>query len=104
MKKNLFILACATSLALGLSSCAAISNVGAVYTDTTAPVAATSNSLGSKVGESTSMNVLGIVALGDASIQEAAKKAGIKKISSVDTKTFSVLGVYTKVTTIVTGE
>ena len=43
-----------------------------------------------KVGESTSRNILHIVEVGDASIDEAARKAGITKIHYVDSKTTKV--------------
>lgn len=104
MKKNFLIIACATAMTLGLSSCGAIGPVGAIYTATTSPLTATSNKIGPKVGESHCISILGLVALGDGGVQEAANKAGIKKISTIDTKTMSILGVYTKTTTVVTGE
>ena len=104
MKKSFLIIACATAMTLGLSSCSALGSVGAIYTGITSPLTATSNKIGPKVGESHSISVLGLVAIGDGGIQEAANKAGIKKISTIDTKTESVLGIYTKTITVVTGE
>jgi len=104
MKKNLMILACASTLALGLSSCAAVGTTGIIYTGKTDPFTATSNRLGAKVGESKTVGVLGLVAVGNGGIQKAAQKAGITKISTVDTKTTSVLGIFTSVKTIVTGD
>ena len=88
------------------SGCAVVAGPvsGSVYTDTKAPLAATSNNLGSKVGSAEARSILGIVALGDASIQEAAKKAGITRISHVDYQSFSVLGFYAKFTVYVYGE
>lgn len=103
MKK--IILGVFAFIALGLSSCSSISPyAGGVYTDVTSPFTATSNNLGTKVGISQATNILGIVALGDASIQEAAKQAGIQKISHVDQKRFSVLGVFARIETVVYGE
>ena len=72
--------------------------------DTTEPTAVTSNTLGTKVGQAEALSVLGVAAVGDAGIEKAAKQAGIKKISHVDKKTFSVLGLFTKVTYTVYGE
>ena len=69
------------------------------------PVCATSNKLGTKVGESTATYLFGYLPLGgaDASIQTAARKAGITMISTVDEKV--TIGFFTlKKTTIVTGE
>lgn len=100
MKKIIFSVACA----LALTSCGTVGLVGAVYMDTTEPTAVTSNTLGTKVGQAEALSVLGVAAVGDAGIEKAAKQAGIKKVSHVDKKTFSVLGLFTKVTYTVYGE
>ena len=67
-----------------LSSCAIVSAPvnGAIYQKTQSAVSATANTLGSKKGEATATSILGLVAYGDASIQKAAKEAGITKISA----------------------
>lgn len=70
-----------------------------------APVCATGNTLGSKVGESTATFLFGVLPMGDsdAGIQAAARKGGISSISTVDMKT--TIGIFTvKYTTIVTGD
>ena len=103
MKKTIFSIACVIALALGMTSCGAVGIMGGVYQDTTTPEAVTANALGSKVGQAEVWSVLGVVALGDAGIEKAAKEAGITKVSHVDKKTFSVLGVFTKVTYTVYG-
>lgn len=102
--KKLLVSAVAALSIIGFSSCGAIGNVGAILTDVTTGQAVTSNKLGSKVGQSQSMGVLGLIASGDASIQTAARNGGITKISHVDVKNFSVLGIYSTYTTIVYGE
>lgn len=72
---------------------------------TVLPGTATSNAVGSKVGESSFSMILGIRPFfGDSGIQAAAKNGGITKISTVDTKVFDVMGLYIKVSTVVTGE
>ncbi len=71
----------------------------------TMPVCATSNPVGSKVGTAKATGYLGVLFFDqDASIQKAAKKAGIKKISTVDVKSTSLLGIIVGYETIVTGE
>lgn len=71
----------------------------------TLPVAATSNPVGSKVGTSSATGYLGILFFGaDASIQTAAKNGGITKISTVDIKQSTILGLIYTYETIVTGE
>lgn len=100
---SLTVLVAAT---LFLTSCAGVMApaVGGLYTSTKAPLTATSNTVGTKVGTAELTSILGIVATGDASINEAAKKAGITKISHVDYESFSVLGFYGKLTVYVYGE
>lgn len=105
MKK--IYLAAVASIALFASSCAMIgtpAGVGAFYTGVTSGEAVTSNNLGKKVGQSSATNVLGLVATGDASIAAAAKEAGIKKISHVDSKKTSILGIFGTYKTIVYGD
>lgn len=71
----------------------------------TLPVTATSNAVGSKVGHATGMVYLGVLSFGaDASIKTAAKNGGITKISTVDIKRTSILGIVGSYETIVTGE
>ena len=105
MKKFFFSELCG-ACALMLTSCAMTSSpvTGFVYQSTKGPVTATSNNLGSKVGTAEATSILGIVGTGDASIQAAAKSAGIKKISHVDYEGSNILGIYAKHTTIVYGE
>ena len=67
------------------------------------PVGATSNPVGSKVGESSATFLFGIpLGGGDVSIQTAAQNGGISSISTVDQKIENYY-IMTKVTTIVTG-
>lgn len=103
MKKTIFSVACAIALAMGMTSCGVLGS-GMIYNDTVEPNQVTANALGSKVGQAEIMNILGVVALGDAGVQKAAKEAGITKVSHVDKKVVSVLGLYTKVTYTVYGE
>ncbi len=71
----------------------------------TLPVTATSNPVGSKVGTAKATGFLGFLFFDqDASIQKAAQKAGITKISTVDLKTTSLLNIVVTHETIVTGE
>jgi uncharacterized protein YdbL (DUF1318 family) len=71
----------------------------------TLPVTATSNTVGMKVGSSKATGYLGVLFFGqDASVQKAAKNGGITKISTVDIKHTSILGLVVTYETIVTGE
>jgi hypothetical protein len=71
----------------------------------TLPVAATSNSVGNKVGTSTGTCYLAVLCFdADASIKTAAKNGGITKISTVDLKTKNILGLIVTYECTVTGE
>lgn len=89
-----------------LSSCAVVKSplTGVLYTDIKAPVAATSNSNSTKVGSASATSILGVVATGDASIDAAAKSAGITKIHHVDEHSTSILGFFAKYKVYVYGE
>ena len=92
---------------LALASCSTVTTgagMGVLFTGVTEGQIATSNPVGTKVGESSSIGVLGLVAVGDASIQNAAKQAGITKVSHVDVKKTSVLGLFASYKTLVYGE
>lgn len=100
--KRLFLSLCACAL---LTSCATTSPViGVAYTDVISGQDVTGNKLAQKVGRSMATGYIGLVAIGDASYQTAAKNAGITKISHVDKRNYSILGIYTTYETIVYGE
>lgn len=105
MRKVLIVLI--ISSLLMLSGCGAVGTtpvLGILYTDVKAPITATNNSKGSKTGEAKCISVLGLVAVGDCSVEAAAKEGNINKVSTVDYKNMSILGLYTEVKVIVTGE
>ncbi len=76
---------------------------GVLFTEAKFPGTATGEK-GSKVGTAESESLLCIISRGDASIETAAKNGGITKIKTVDYKVFSILGLYGKLTTVVTGD
>ena len=57
-----------------------------------------------KSGEATVENILGLIAIGDASLQGAAKNGGVSNIRYADYKFENILGVYSKFTTVVYGD
>ena len=99
--KKAIVSAALVVASLVLCSCG-VSRVGAIYTDISAPISATTAS-GSKVGTATSTTYLGLWAEGDASIDTAKKNGGITTVSSVDAKVDSILGIVTTYTTTVRG-
>ncbi|HPR63356.1 MAG TPA: TRL-like family protein [Thermoanaerobaculia bacterium] len=105
--RALFLLALLFSLSLLISCAYGVAPVtGVVYTDVKAPVSATANDVQGtlKTGESTCESFLGLIAVGDCSIDAAAKKAGITAIHHVDYETKGFLGLYTRFTVFVYGE
>jgi hypothetical protein len=89
-----------------MTGCATVASplAGVIYTDVKAPVTATSNSASAKVGSATASSILGLIAMGDASIETAAKNAGIKHIQHVDYHSTTILGIYSTFTVDVYGE
>lgn len=97
----------AALLAFGLGSCATIgtkTGAGLLFTSVMEAETATSNQLGTKVGTASASNILGLAVTGDASIEQAAKKAGIRRISHVDSRKTNILGFFSTYTVYVYGE
>lgn len=92
--------------AILFSGCAGVMTpaVGTIYSNTSAPIAATMASDYSKSGTASCSSILGMVATGDASITAAMRNGGITKIHHVDYNSTSILGLYAKMTTTVYGE
>ena len=81
--------------------------IGGVFNNTVAPldVDMEATKLGSRQGESSCFSILGLVSIGDASINAAAKNGGITTIQHADYKYMNVFfGVFQEYTTIVYGE
>jgi len=78
--------------------------LGLIYTDLKTAGTATSNPVASKVGTGQASSILGLVATGDASIESAARKAGITRISHVDYEVKNIIGIYATFTVYVYGE
>ena len=72
------------SLLLILSGCAHAPVTGLLYSDVTYPSTATSNPTGNRIGESCASSILGLIAMGDASIETARRNGGINMITSID--------------------
>lgn len=100
--KKILISAFAALLCTG---CAVKSPVaGGAYTDIKDGLAVTGNAGSTKVGTAEAKGYVGLVALGDASIQAAAREAGITRIHHVDYQSKSYVGVYNVYTIIVYGD
>jgi hypothetical protein len=95
----------ATAALAVLAGCAYASSpvTGVVYSDVRSGLMATSNAVGSRVGEACSYSYLGAIAMGDSSVETARRNGGISLITSVDTISNSTLGIYAKYCTVVRG-
>lgn len=60
--------------------------------------------MGNKIGNASSISILGLVAFGDCSVTTAAKNGGLSKINQVDYKYINILFVFQKFQTIAYGE
>ena len=81
------------------------SPISSLVTVTESGVDATGATTGaSKVGRATARNILGLVAFGDATIEEAAREAGITTIHHVDAESTRIWFFYSQYTTVVYGE
>lgn len=88
------------------SGCATPFPVGVAFTDYELPIIATSNASPSNMKKGTAKceSFLGLFAVGNASIEEAAEKGGISKIHHIDWHARNILGIYGAYTVTVYGE
>ncbi len=92
------------ALVIIFSSCAGPAHLPGLYMDTKGNVTTTlARGAVSKTGEACTVNYVGLVSLGDASIETARKNAGIKKIAYIDNSYTNILGFYQKYCTLVRG-
>ena len=105
MKSKLLLSLGAAVLATGLSGCALVpSQVGyALIVAEKEPITAT-EVVPNKQGQACGFNLLGLVALGDASIDKAKYEGRIRRVATVDKSVFSFLGLYSSVCITVTGD
>jgi hypothetical protein len=95
-----------SAICVALSGCAmGVSPVnGFGYTNVSGPVSIGPNQdTPTKVGRASARSIMGFYAVGDASVETAAKNGGITKIHHVDYETQSILGVIADYTTVVYG-
>jgi hypothetical protein len=103
---RLVILGLIMGMFLVISGCAATHApaVGLIYTETKAPMMATTHTNATKEGKAECVSILGLIAKGDCSIEAAARAGGITKIATVDYESLNILLIYATMTTVVRGE
>lgn len=90
-----------------LNGCAMVQSpvTGFAYTNVRAPISVSqSDDKPSRVGRASVRSILGLIALGDASIQAAAEKGGITDIHHVDYEATSYFGIMSEYTVVVYGD
>lgn len=93
----------AVALAALFLSCSGFGPQGSLVTSTKVGIYATENA-GSKYGTSCAFSILGLIALGDGSIETAAANGGVSTIKSIDLESFSILFFYARLCTVVRGD
>lgn len=92
-------------LAAVVSGCATAVPAGSLYTSVSFPGGVGDGSVEyTKVGEATSNSYFALIAIGDSSIETAAKNGGITKIKFVDYKVNNFLGFIGEYKTVVYGD
>ncbi len=110
MKKMITAAVMGTLLAIGVGCGAGGYPSGFIYNGTTTPHGMDKNEVsgagkaGEKTGESCATGILGLIGMGDASLDAAKKAAGVTDLSSVEMRNFSILGLYTQGCTVVHGK
>ena len=105
MKKVFMSMAAAVCLMLSSCGVTHAPVQGLFFTDVTSSNSVTSNTLSTqKVGRAKATSILNLFAMGDASLQTAARNAGIKKITHIDEHNITFLGIITTYEIIVYGE
>lgn len=95
------------ALAAMLSGCGAMASspvTGQLYSDVKGPVDAEGDAEATKKGESCAKSYLGLIGVGDASIDSAKEDGGISDVATVDHKSSSILGLVADYCTVVRGE
>ena len=105
MPRKFRLLALLITLAF-LGGCAMATSpvTGFLYTGVKGPITASGSTGFTQVGTASCYSLLGLVGIGDASINTAAKSGNITTINHVDYRTISLLGIFAKYTTIVYGD
>ena len=107
-KKHLFAGLAILVLACLLTGCSAAVGghaMGILYTDIAGPLeAGAQNVQDMKQGKATCTSYLGMVAMGDCSIEAAMENGGITRVHHIDYTNYSILGIIAEFTTVVYGE
>lgn len=77
---------------------------GGIFTSVKVGVYGSSTENLTRSGEACSMSILGLIAVGDGSVETAAANGGLKTVKVVNLQGFSILGLFAQLCTVVAGE
>lgn len=104
MKKAVILIALMAFVLGGCAGMATMNDIpGGLFADYTSGRDA-EGSVGGKTGEACAESILGWIAIGDASIETAAKNGGITTVTTVNRRVKNYLGVYAQYCTVVKGK
>lgn len=107
MRASIKVIASLTFALVALTGCATTglsSTTGyAVISFYKEGVSATEHEVADKTGKACTNNILGVIAIGDASVEAAKRAGGVKKVATVDKDIMNILGLFGQNCTIVTG-
>jgi hypothetical protein len=101
--KKFIILAVTLLFVKGCAYAPSTLGFGALVDNSVTPITATAEIKGNKKSEACGNNILGLVVTGDLSIDTAKRNGNITKVATVDSSNFSILGLFTRKCTLVTG-
>jgi len=100
--KWLALMLTALLLVAFVAGCASYIPVGAIYTGGTMGVQADGGAT-PKMGKACMTSILGLIAVGDASVEAAKAQGGVKEVSIIDYEVNNILGIYGTYCTVVKG-
>ncbi|MCE9599678.1 MAG: TRL-like family protein [Spirochaetia bacterium] len=77
---------------------------GSLFSSTKTGLSGNGDGRGSKTSEGCAHSILGLIGVGGKDVTSLAEDAGIKTIKGVSVHTFSVLGLYANLCTVVVGD
>lgn len=101
-----FTVVCATFVMQGCLTAPVVPPYGAIYSDIKAPLDHDmgDTAVGTRSGRAESVSYVGLVAMGDSSINEAARQGRLRVIHSADYEYVNIVGIIQRYTTVVYGE
>lgn len=92
MRSTCLLLALAVGVAFGTGCVYSPTGPGIIYMNVKGPIDPYEGTRTTKTGEACQMTFLALFALGDASVETAKRNGDIREVTTIDHKSFNVLG------------